>query len=175
MASLFCIYSSKRFFPLMKCNLLCPMFIHIVLSRQTVRLVVIGSSIDHDRAKSLKWQRWFICKFFGIRSEQCIFFGWYLRNEDLTCYNGQFFFIPAMRSRVLSMSQNMWHFTRDKILKGTVKHILLLCTLKFQIEVNNDHTYRFLHRLHPVGRFQTLVIEGDVRVKHVQFRWISCK
>ncbi|XP_062568295.1 galectin-4-like [Saccostrea cucullata] len=37
-------------------------------------------------------------------------------------------------------------------------------------EINvNKHTYLFPHRLHPSERFQTLVIEGDVLVDHVQF------
>lgn len=40
---------------------------------------------------------------------------------------------------------------------------------RYEIIVNNHQTYEFPHRLHPTVKFQTLVVEGDVRLSHVKF------
>jgi len=41
---------------------------------------------------------------------------------------------------------------------------------KYMVAVNNQHMYEFKHRQHPLHRFDHLVIEGDITVRHIQFQ-----
>ncbi|XP_052767583.1 galectin-4-like isoform X1 [Mya arenaria] len=97
-------------------------------------------------------------------------------HEIAMCVDARFWFNNESNSVVRNHKQGGWGSEERTIpffpfaQNAPFEMIILVEHHQFKVAVNNQHLMEFRHRIQPLGRFDTLRIDGDLRLTQVRFQ-----